>query len=90
MNYNYLTPQEIEKAKKLEALKQAILRKILTKEAKERLSRVKMVKPALAEEVELYLVQLYQAGQLKSVVTEEQIKAILSSVARNKKFRIIR
>ncbi|MCD6402782.1 MAG: DNA-binding protein [Candidatus Aenigmarchaeota archaeon] len=85
-----MNEEELRKLQEFEMLKESILKKILTKEAKERLSRVKLVKPELASQIELYLVQLYQAGQIKSMVTEAQIKNILSSLATKKKFKIIR
>ena len=61
----------------LEAQKQAILRQILTPEARERLNRIKIVKPELADAVEIQLIQLAQAGRLGNVLTDEQLKTIL-------------
>ena len=51
--------QEEQKAA-LEAQKQAILRQILTEEARQRLTNVKLVRPELAEAVEVRLIQLAQ------------------------------
>ena len=53
--------EAIKQEMELEAQINAIMRKILTPEARERLGRVKLVKPELARQVELILVQLYQA-----------------------------
>ena len=74
----------------LEAQIQAILRRILTPEARERLSRVKLVKPELAQQVELILVQLYQAGQIRERIDDAKLKKILAQIdARTRReFRI--
>ncbi|WP_457754484.1 DNA-binding protein [Thermococcus sp.] len=74
----------------LEAQIQAILRRILTPEARERLSRVKLVKPELAQQVELILVQLYQTGQIRERIDDAKLKKILAQIdARTRReFRI--
>lgn len=69
--------RQAQMQQELEAQKQAILRQILTPEARERLNRIKIVKPELAEAVELQLIQLAQAGQLGNVLTDDQLKTIL-------------
>ncbi len=76
----------------LELMKKEIMRKILTKEALERLGRVRVVNPQLAEQLELYLLQLYQAGQIKNVIDDLTLKKLLSALTEKKsnKFRIIR
>ena len=76
--------------KKLEEMKKIILKKILSKEAIERLGRVRLVKPELANQLELYLIQLYQAGKINEEISEEQLKLILESLTSEKKFKIIR
>lgn len=80
-------PAEVER---IEQLKNMLLRQILTKEAKERLARVKIVKPDLALQLELYLVQLYQTGKIRGKVTDEQLRTILEALASEKKFKIIK
>lgn len=69
--------RQAQMQQELEAQKRAILRQILTPEARERLNRIKIVKPELAEAVELQLIQLAQAGQLGNVLTDDQLKTIL-------------
>ena len=77
--------------KEYEELKKKIIRNILTKEAIERLGRIRLVKPQLALQLELYLIQLYQAGKIKSPISDSQLKQILEKFSsRGKKFRIIK
>jgi programmed cell death protein 5 len=82
--------EALKKEMELEAQLDAIMRKILTPEARERLGRVKLVKPELARQVELVLVQLYQAGQIRELIDDEKLKRILAQIdARTRKeFRI--
>lgn len=82
--------EEIQKLKELEMLKKSVLGKILSKDAFERLSRLKLVKPDLANQLELYLVQLYQNGQIKKVINDDQLKNILSQISQKTNFRIRR
>jgi len=86
----YITPEQLQQLKEIEKIKKMIMRKLLTKEALERLGRVKLVKPSLAEQLELYLVQLYQQGQLKTVIDDSKLKQILTSLAKGQKFKLIR
>lgn len=67
-----------------------ITSRILEPKARERLSNLKLVKPQLALQLEVYLVQLYQSGQLRGKITEEQLISILRKVSEKKEFRIKR
>ena len=87
---NYLTPEQLRELQELEKLKKIVLRKILTKEALERLGRVKLVKPQLATQLELYLVQLYQAGQIKSMIDDNKLRSILDALSKGKEYKLIR
>ena len=71
-------------------MKKNMLRKILSKGAMERLSRVKMVKPELAAQIEAYLIGLYQSGKVGTEVTEDQMKMILETVAGKRETKITR
>jgi len=86
----YLTPEQLEQLEQLEKLKKVVMNKILTKEAIERLGRIKLVKPELATQLELYLMQLYQSGQIKSVIDDSQLKKILNSITNKKQYNIKR
>jgi programmed cell death protein 5 len=78
---------DLEALQQLEMLKKEVLKKILTKEANERLGRIRLVKPDLANQLELYLVQLYQTGKIKEV-NDTQLKMILETLTSKKEFNI--
>lgn len=61
-----------------EAQKDAILRAILTPEARERLTRVRIARPDQADVLERQLVALAQSGRLQHKLTDDDIKDILS------------
>jgi len=86
----YLTPEQLEQVKQLEKLKKVVMNKILTKEAIERLGRIRLVKPELASQLELYLMQLYQSGQIKSMIDDSQLKKILNALTSKKQYNIRR
>ena len=69
-----------QQASEVQAQKEAILRKILTPEARSRLSNIRMVKPQLAEQIEMQLIQLASSGRLKEQVSDEQLKALLQQL----------
>jgi programmed cell death protein 5 len=69
--------QRAEVQRQIEVQKRALLRRILTSEARSRLTNLKMVKPEFAEQLELQLIQLAQQGRISIPVTDEQLKEIL-------------
>lgn len=71
---------EEQAAVEAQAQKEAILRQILTPEARQRLTNIKMVKPQFAEQIEMQLIQLASTGRLKSRVTDEQLKTLLQQL----------
>lgn len=85
-----MNEMNMEDMQKVEEMKKHILRKLLTKEAIERMSRLRLVKPDLATQLELYLVQLYQTGKIGKAITDDQLKVILESLTAKREFKIIR
>jgi len=69
--------QRIQMQEQIEMEKQAILRRILTSDARQRLTNLKMVKPEFADQLELQLIQLAQQGKISIPITDEQLKEIL-------------
>lgn len=63
-----------------ELQKRKILKQILSEPARSRLSRIRMVKPEFAEQVELQLIQLAQMGRLQIPVSDEQLKLLLDKI----------
>eukprot|EP01017_Pseudomicrothorax_dubius_P032382 TRINITY_DN423_c0_g1_i3.p1 TRINITY_DN423_c0_g1~~TRINITY_DN423_c0_g1_i3.p1 ORF type:complete len:105 (-),score=35.76 TRINITY_DN423_c0_g1_i3:171-485(-) len=78
--------KELEKLKKQEEQRQqmqekvdTILTQILTAEAKERINRIKLVKPERAEVLTANLIRLSQTGKLQIPVTEEFLIRLLEN-----------
>lgn len=76
--------------KQIEEMKKSVLTKVLTKEAYERLSRVRSVNPMLANQVDLYILQAYQSGRMTGPITDEKLKEILNLLSEKKDFNIKR
>ena len=72
--------EEQQRKAEIEAQKEAILRVILTQEARQRLANVKLVKPELAEAIENQLIALAQSGRIQAPLTDEELKAILEQL----------
>ncbi len=82
--------QEEERKQQAEAQIQAILRGVLTEEARARLQNIKLVKPELAQAVEYQLATLAQSGRLQNKITDEQLKALLKQIQEKKRETKIR
>jgi programmed cell death protein 5 len=83
-----IRPEDIERMRQLEELKKTVRSRVMTKGAIERLGRLRMVKPELADQIELFIVQLYQQGQIKSMIDDSQLKEILEGITTKKDFNI--
>ncbi len=81
--------QELQR--QIELQKKEILRRILEPEARERLARLKLAHPDIAEAVENQLIALAQAGKIKQKISDEVLVSILRQIsARKREPRIIR
>jgi programmed cell death protein 5 len=63
-----------------EAQKQALMRKILTPEARQRLQNVKLVRPDFAAQIELQLLQLAQSGRVPLPITDDLLRKLLEQI----------
>lgn len=82
--------KQVQAAQQLEQQKQALLRSILTTEARQRLTNLKMVKPEFTEQLELQLIQLAQHRKIPIPLADEQLKKILIQLQPKKREPTIR
>lgn len=60
-----------------------IARSLMTSDARDRLNNIRAVKPELAQQIEMYLVQLHNAGQLPAQITDDTLKKLLKKLQDN-------
>ena len=77
--------RQSEARRQFDAQKQAALKQILTPEARQRLTNIRMVKPDFAEQIELQLIQLAQAGRIKVPIGDDQLKEALARLQSSRK-----
>jgi programmed cell death protein 5 len=82
--------KQAQAEQQLEAQKQALLRQILSPEARQRLTNLKMVKQEFTEQLELQLIQLAQAGRLPTPLSDAKLKQILIQLQSRKRETKIR
>jgi len=85
--HNQAAAQEHQEQAKeqYEQQRQAVLRQILTAEARERLARLKIARPEFAEAVENQLIMLAQSGQLGRVIDDKALLQILERLTPEKR-----
>ena len=76
--------QEAQK-QQFEEQKKAILRTVMTPDARARLGRIKVARPEVAESIENQLIMIAQSGQLKTKINDEQLRMLLSKVIPKKR-----
>ena len=81
--------QQAAAQKMLEAQIKGALQKILEPAARERLANLKLTKPQIAQQLEIYLVQLYQAGQIQAKITDDQVIQILQKLGASREWKIL-
>ena len=74
----------------IEGQKQALLRRILTPEARRRLTNLNMVKPEFTKQLEMQLIQLAQQGRINIPITDAQLKELLVKLQSGKRDYTIR
>lgn len=82
--------QQAQMEQQVELQKQALLKKILTPEARQRLTNLRMVRPEFTDQLELQLIQLAQQGKLPIPITDAQLKQILVQLQAQKRETKIR
>ena len=81
--------QEEQRAE-YEEQKKTAMRSILTDDARERLGRIRVARPELADSLEQQLIMLAQSGRLKSKINDQQLREILEKLLPKKRDITIR
>jgi programmed cell death protein 5 len=82
--------KQSQSQQRLQAQKEALLRSILSTEARQRLTNLRMIKPEFTEQIELQLIQLAQQGKLPIPLSDEQLKQVLVQLQGRKRETTIR
>lgn len=72
-------------AQKEDAMREQMLKVLLTTEARERLANIRMVKPDIARLIENQIIQLASSGKVQKTITDDEIKEFLSSFQKPQK-----
>lgn len=79
-----LRQEEVERVRK-EAQVNTVVKQLLAVEAWQRLRRVEIVKPELARQVKMSLIQLYSAGKLNRRLSDLELKQLLGKLSESTK-----
>lgn len=71
--------------KKREALKKQTLKKAMTKDARERLGRIRAANEEKAKKIESLVVKLWKSNQIQGKITDEKLKKILKKISSGNK-----
>ena len=77
--------QAEEQQRQIENQRQAILKGILTNEARERLANIKLAKPDYAMTLENQLIQLAQTRRVSEKITDDQLRQLLKQLTQTKR-----
>jgi len=84
-NAQYQGAQQQAQQQQAEEAKQTVLRQILTPDARERLTSLKLARPQLAEQVEMQLIALAQSGRLQTMIDDAKLKVLLQQIQPKKR-----
>jgi programmed cell death protein 5 len=77
--------RQAQAEQQMEAQKQALLRQILSPEARQRLTNLQMIKPDFTGQLELQLIQLAQMNKIPIPLSDAQLKQILIQLQSRKR-----
>jgi programmed cell death protein 5 len=77
--------KQAQAEQEMEAQKQNLLKQILSPEARQRLTNLKMIKPEFTDQLELQLIQLAQMGKVPIPLSDAQLKQILIQLQSRKR-----
>ncbi len=74
-----------EQQKMIEAQRQAIMRKILTPQARERLGRLRIARPEIVQSIEDQLIALARSGRVVGQIDDADLRKLLSRLMPKKR-----
>lgn len=77
--------EQEQQRQEFEEQKKQILRILLTAPARQRLGRIKVARPKIAEAIENQIILLAQSGKLKNKINDEQLRMLLSKALPKKR-----
>jgi programmed cell death protein 5 len=83
-NAAYANAQQAE-AERRDAERAEILRRIMTPEARERLGRIRLAKPDVANAVEQQVIALAASGRLQRAIDDTTLRALLERIMPDKR-----
>jgi programmed cell death protein 5 len=73
-------PQRDPEMERRAAERQEMLRRVLTPEARERLGRIRLAKPDIAQAVEQQVLSLAASGRLQRAIDDNTLRALLERI----------
>ncbi|MGI0053916.1 MAG: DNA-binding protein [Thermoplasmata archaeon] len=80
----YAQAQQAEMDRR-ESERQELLRRVLTPEARERLGRIRLAKPEVAQSIEQQILGLAASGRLQRVVDDAMLRSLLERLMPDKR-----
>ncbi|MFW5902744.1 MAG: DNA-binding protein [archaeon] len=77
--------QQEQAEKQANAIKKQMLKKALTKEARERLGRIRAANPEKAEQLGLLVIKVWRSGQIQGKIDDDKFKQLLKQISSNKR-----